>query len=91
MDLPDDLLEQILHRQNPLHPAVLVDDDGQVVPLALHLLQCFRQASRLRQEEGLPHCLGQLEILGLQHETQDILAVDDPDNVVDLIAIDRQA
>src|SRR5207247_7188873 len=39
LDLADDLLEQVLERDNTLHRAILVDDDRHVLLLAAKLVQ----------------------------------------------------
>ena len=48
LDLADDLLEQVLERDDPLHRAVLVDHDRHVLVRAAELLEHRRQVLRLR-------------------------------------------
>ena len=52
-DLADNLLEQILHRDDAARSAVLVDDDGDGDLLALHLAQHVDAALDLGHEEDV--------------------------------------
>ena len=47
LDVPDDLLEQILERDDPLHVAVLVDDDRHVLVRAPELREQRGEVLRL--------------------------------------------
>ncbi len=50
-DLPDELLDQVLERDEAGDPAVLVDDHGEVDGLQLHVAQQVVRLLRFRREE----------------------------------------
>ena len=56
-DVAHQLLEQVLERDQPRRAAVLVDDDGHVELLLLHLAQEVRDLLGLGYELGRPHDL----------------------------------
>src|SRR6266540_2275532 len=49
VDLPDQLLQQVLDGHDALDAAVLVDHDGELLPLGLEAAQRVQHAQRLRQ------------------------------------------
>ena len=51
-DLADDLLDQVLERDQPGGAAVLVDHDGHLEPVALELPQQLEDPLGLRHEVG---------------------------------------
>ena len=91
-DLADDLLEDVLQRDDPGRAAVLVDDDGQVGgPL-------LQQGQQRRERQGLGH--GQR--LGhdvadrrggppLERHPERVLHVPDADDVVEVAVVHREA
>ena len=54
-DLADELLDEVLERDQPGGAAVLVDDDRHVELLGLHLAQQLGHPLRLGHEVGRPH------------------------------------
>src|ERR671934_122705 len=55
LDLPDDLLQQVLERDDPLEVAVLVDDDRHVLVRPPELGQQRREILRLGDDVRRPH------------------------------------
>ena len=52
-DLADDLLEDVLERDQPLHLAVLVDDERQLRLALQELVELVLDAGRVGHEPGL--------------------------------------
>ena len=93
LDVADDLLEQVLERDDPLHVAVLVDDDREVLLLAAEVGEEGREVLRLRDDVGRPD--DRLELDGRDPEivdrAEEVADVEDPDDVVERAAVDRVA
>ena len=87
-DLADDLLEQVLHRDEARGAAVLIDDDRHVSLLPLQLLQQLGRALALRHEVRRPHQRGQRR-LGARRQRHEIFHEHDAENVVEVLAVDR--
>ena len=62
LDLADDLLEQVFERDDPLHRAVLVDDDRHVLVRAPELAQHRGEVLRLRDEVRGPDEIRDLDV-----------------------------
>ena len=109
LDFADDRLKQILDGDETVGAAVLVDDDGHVDALLLHLLQQIAHRHQRRHEE---HGADDFELVdgllqrrrdeadrhflfGIEHRRGDaaqrILDVDEADDVVDRVLVDRDA
>ncbi len=58
-DLADDLLQDVLDRDDAGGSAVLVHDHREMAPVALHLAQQIVDVLGLGDEDGDPHQLGQ--------------------------------
>jgi hypothetical protein len=54
LNVTHDLLDHVLDRHQPLHAAVLVDDDRQLLATSLELAQQSTDARSFRDEEGWP-------------------------------------
>ena len=94
-DLPDDLLQDVLDGDESRGPAVLVDHDREMNLQRLHLLEQLVNRLALGHEGGRPHDRGDL-LDGLALTVQlapgrDVLEVDDPDHVVQVLADHRNA
>ncbi len=91
LDLADDLLEEVLDGHQAGRPAVLVEDDREVDLPPLELVEQVVHAHRLGHEDrraqdrakGRPLGGGTLE------ERQQVLGVQDPDDLVDRLLVDR--
>src|SRR5687767_8055492 len=82
-DLAHDLLHDVLERDEPRGTAVLVDDDGHVVLLLLHLAEQLVDLLRLRDEVRRPEQLAQRwRALAARDAPEDILHVQDADDLV---------
>ena len=82
-DLADDLLEQVLHRDEPGGAAVLVDDDRHVELLGLHLAQELGDALRLGHEVRGPQALAhRLGAVARRAARDEVLQEHEPDDVV---------
>ena len=93
LDFADDLLDQILDRDNPVRAGKLVQHDGEVHPLRAHIRQHVERVAGLRHVKGLPHQRGPVagRRIGLGEIGEHVLDVDHPDHIVQLVAIDRHA
>ena len=81
--LTNQLLGDVLHRDDPCCRAVLVDHHGKVTAVAAHLVQDRLYVGRLRHEQGCPYQIGcQGAISRVALETHQVLHVDEPDHVV---------
>src|SRR5690606_15806436 len=95
LDLADDLLENVLERNDAEIRAVLVDDDRDMLLAALKLAQLIEQSRRFRDEPGRGDArvdvhLVDVSKIGLQR-AEDRLGVDDADDVVGLAPPHRDA
>ena len=94
LDLPDDLLEQVLDGDDALCSAVLVDDDGDMDSRLLELGEQLFESLRLRDEEGFPQHLLRKHggvIRRVVEDLEEVSCVDQPLDMVECAAIDRQA
>ncbi len=89
LDLTDDLLEQILDRDDADRAAVLVDDHRHVEATALHETELAVRELVLRHVEGSAH--DARHRLGGAGRAEQIEAVDDADDVVHALVEDRDA
>ena len=93
-DLADDLLEDVLDRDQAGRAAVLVDDDGDVLALGLHLARAARRRawSRARTTPGRitssTRC-GELDLGGLEVAADQVLEVGEAEDVVEVLADHR--
>ena len=101
-DVADDLLDDVLERDEALERAVLVDDEGEVGAAAEELAELVVEGRRLGDEVGLHRHVDDVEALEhgraravLADEAVDgageVLGVDDADDVLGLAAEDRDA
>src|SRR4051794_124073 len=91
-DLADDLLEDVLHRDEPRGVAVLVDDDRHVELLRLHLAQQLGDALLLgdehrRSERVADAFVGRAGVL----PSNEVLEVHEADDVVGTALVRRDA
>ena len=93
LDLADDLLQQILKRDDALHLAVLVDDDRHVLVRAAELGQERREILRLGDDVRRPDDVLDLHLrhTALSHRVEQIAHVEDADDVVERPPVDRIA
>ena len=92
LDVADDLLDDVLDRDQALGAAEFVDDDREVDALAAHPRQQLDHAHRFGHEQRLAHQRGERPVarsvdVGDEH----VLDVDHADDVIEALAIDRQA
>jgi hypothetical protein len=89
LDVADDLLEQVLQRDEPLDVAVLVDDDREMLLLAPKVGQERSQVLRLRHDVGGAH--DRLEADRCDSEVVDrgeeVTHVQDADDVVERVPV----
>ncbi len=91
LDLADDLLEEVLDRDQAGGPAILVEDDRDVDLPPLELVEEVVDRHRLGHEHGRPQQRaerGPLARTGFQ-DRQEILGVEDADDLVDRLLVDR--
>ena len=91
-NLAEDLFDQILERHKAGGAAVLVDDNRALNALVLELAQQLAHELRLRHEVRRPQVVRDRRV-ALQRVAQEnqILHVDEPENVVEVVAEDRNA
>src|SRR5690606_38161979 len=87
-DLADDLLENVLERDEPLHLAVLVDDEREMrLPLE-EGIELILHAGRVRYEPGLLQQLLDVDLLGIPIRAaegdEQVLRMQDADDVLGL-------
>ena len=87
LDLADDLLEQVLERDDALHRAVLVDDDGHVLVLLPELGQERCQVLRLGDDVDGPQKLLDLDLSdpAVVQRREEVADVQDPDDLVERV------
>ena len=85
LDLADDLLEEVLDRDEAGGPAVLVEDDRDVDLPALELVKQVVDRRRLRDVDGCPQERPEIRPRAgrLAQERQEILGIQDPEDLVD--------
>ena len=93
LDAADDLLDQILHRHQAGGAAVLVDNDRHVVLVALHLVEEFIGLLAEGDEAGGTEQFLQFKLFWLAggDKLEQILDMEDPEDVVEIPLVDRQA
>ena len=93
LDLADDLLEQVLERDDALHRAVLVDDDRHVLVLRRNSVRSAARSfvsgtmyagRRIRVEHDGRDAV-------VVHRGEEVAHVEDADDVVERLAVDRVA
>ncbi|GMA20065.1 hypothetical protein GCM10025862_20860 [Arsenicicoccus piscis] len=92
VDLADDLLDDVLHRDQARGAAVLVHDDREVGLVLLHLAQQVVDRLAVRHEVDRAHAAldRQRLVLGVvQQPARDVLEVEQPHDVVVVLADDR--
>ena len=81
-DLADELLEQVLERDEAADAPVLVGDERDVELLLLHLAEQVGDPLGLGDEVRFAHGVGERQVvLALVQRLQDVLGVDDADGV----------
>ena len=93
LDLADDLLEQVLERDDPLDGAVLVDNEGQVLVLAAELGEQRGEVLRLGDDVRRPDDVLDDDVLDapVVERAEEVADVEDADDVVERAAVDRVA
>src|SRR5215212_1775211 len=90
LDLPDELLEDVLYRYESFDAAPLVYDDRHLQLALLELLQDLLYGLVLRDDEALPDEGPDVEIIRvLARRAQEVLHVDRAEDVVEVVLIDR--
>ena len=93
LDLAHDLLEDVLERDDPVHRAVLVDDDGHVLLLPPEIGEQRGEVLRLRDDVRGPN--DRLEPHGrdteIVHRGEEVADVEHADDLVERVAVDRVA
>ena len=93
LDLADDLLEEVLERDDPLHVAVLVDDDRHVLLLAPEVGEERGEVLRLRDDVRGPQDRLELDRRDAEvvHRAEEVAHVEDADDLVERLAVHRVA
>ena len=86
VDRPDDLLQQILHRDEAGRAAEFVQDDREVDLLALHVGQDVFHFTRARYEERRSGDVLHRRFRSREQAAQDVLGVHDAHDVVERFA-----
>jgi len=89
--LPDDLLDDVLEADDARHAAVLVHRDGDVHVAPAELAEERVDALGLRDEVGLAQEVGEREVPPLHEGGEEVLGVEDADDLVDRVLVDRDA
>jgi len=84
-DLPHDLLDDVLDRDDARRTAVLVDDDGELRPLALQICEQIVEGLRLRDDRRIPDQVLQVGVGPLGHQQLDELV--DVDDALDPVGV----
>ena len=90
MNLPDNLLKDILQRDKTGHIAILVQNNGNIKCRFTHLHQQLGNTFIFIGKMRFPHDISDLEILIAVIEKQ-ILHIDDTDNVILAALVNRKA
>src|SRR6185369_8924816 len=92
-NLADDLLKQILKRDNTFHSAIFVHHNGQMGPGGLHLPESGAELSSVRNELGRMKQPCQVELFSLRlfEIRLQVSAVDNANYAVQLVTVDRHA
>src|SRR5262249_24736836 len=91
LNLADDLFEYVFERQNALDATVFVNDYGQMNAAVLQTLQDVAKPRRVGNENRLAHDFFQFEFALFEQERHDVLAVQHPNNLVEISAVNGQA
>lgn len=91
VDVADDLLQNVLQRQQSQRRAVFVHDDGHVYLVALELLEEVVDLLVFGYVVGGAQVFPPVEIAAFVDEVQHVFDVEDADDGVDVVAIDRYA
>jgi len=83
VDLPDDLFEDVLHRDDALRAAELVDDDRHRELALLHVAQELADLRRFGDDVGGPQDVVEDDEVAVLEEADEVLGMDDADDVVD--------
>src|SRR5438445_4232146 len=89
-DVADDLLEQVLERNDALDAAVLIDDKAEMKLLVLHLTQHILEPRRIDHVIRFVDDRIDPELIWLANVADEIFAVYDAGDVVERVAIYRQ-
>ena len=92
VDRADELLEQVFERDQARHAAILVEHDGHLRAVSPQVFDELEGVAGLGHAEGRPDELGGDDgfgIVGLEHLLPEVLAEQDPDDVVAVGAEDR--
>ena len=90
-DLADDLLEQVFQGDDPLDPAELVHHDGHVQVHRLELTQDDLDGGRVGHEvDGAQQDL-QVDVAGTLHVLEQVFDVEDADDVLEVVPVDRDS
>lgn len=93
VEVADDLFEDVLQRDDADHLAIFVDHHADTALLLLEVHQLGRQRRAFRHEIRLHAGLAEI-LLGqaaLGQQARDLAHVHDPFDLVDVVAVDRQA
>ena len=93
LDVADDLLEQVLERDDPHRRAVLVDDDRHVLVRAAELGEQRGEVLRLGHDVGRAQQLRELDLgdAAVVERRDEVADVEDPDDLVERLAVHRVA
>ncbi len=89
VDLPDDLLQEIFHRDDACGSPELVEDHRHVTLQALEVGEHILDFPRARHEERLPHDGGDRRVGIDAPRREHLLHVHDAHDVVQRLAVDR--
>ena len=90
-DVADDLLEQVFHRDDAQRAAVFVGDDRHVVARPLEGAENFRELLTLEHKERRLHDVPQGGRLAVRERLEIIARVQDADDIVNRVFVDRDA
>ena len=88
LDVPHDLLHDVLDRHDALAASVLVDHDGELETLALHLGEEVADPLGRRDVVGRPREV--LHRVALRPAVEDVESGHDADHVVDPLPVDGE-
>ena len=82
-------LDQVMYGDDTGHAAVFIDDDGVVLPCALHRREKIRHLHVLRHEERLVDRVFHDVSTGLIRQAEIVLRIEYTDDIVVILATDR--
>ena len=93
LDVADDLLDQILERDEALGARIFVEHDRQVDMLLPHIGKQIERATRHRRVQGLADQPGdRRRVFGTgRQNVEDVFYVDHTNDRIKIVAVDRQA